>query len=281
MNTRALFPLLFTVASFSASAGNWAVKNGWCQTMTEDGQALVMLKNGTIGITGLMQGCPNGVQTLLGSRISINGNLIPTSQMCNQQTGFRAVEVEIGQAPEMVKKAVHSIAERDVSVLQAFGVRMEFTRGDMLKVCPKFVTSLAGFSPKQTTTINKDSVLQAARQAYARKYDEETTETADFGSYEVKGNKVEFEVFNPEDRAYDKVTVTVGADGITVTQNSPTGQTMTTDAEAAVSEALRGLAFWLYRQLENEYDWLTSDAAVDEALLINEYTFTEAGLRAG
>lgn len=146
MNTRALFPLLFTVASFSASAGNWAVKNGWCQTMTEDGQALVMLKNGTIGITGLMQGCPNGVQTLLSSRISINGNLIPTSQMCNQQTGFRAVEVEIGQAPEMVKKAVHSIAERDVSVLQAFGVRMEFTRGDMLKVCPKFVTSLAVFS---------------------------------------------------------------------------------------------------------------------------------------
>ncbi len=37
----------------------------------------------------------------------------------------------------------------------------------------------------------------------------------------------------------------------------------------------------LYRQLENKYDWLTSDTAVDEALLINEYTFTEAGLRAG
>lgn len=53
-----------------------------------------------------------------------------------------------------------------MSVLQAFGVRMEFTRGDMLRVCPKFVTSLVGFSPKQTTTINKDSVLQAARQAY-------------------------------------------------------------------------------------------------------------------
>ena len=68
---------------------------------------------------------------------------------------------------------------------------------------------------------------------------------------------------------------------ITVTRNSPTGQAMTADAEAAVSEALCDLAFWLYRQLENEYDRLTSDAAVDEALLINEYTFTEAGLRAG
>ncbi len=68
---------------------------------------------------------------------------------------------------------------------------------------------------------------------------------------------------------------------ITVTRNSPTGQAMAADAEAAVSEALCDLAFWLYRQLENEYDWLTSDTAVDEALLINEYTFTEAGLRAG
>ncbi len=69
--------------------------------------------------------------------------------------------------------------------------------------------------------------------------------------------------------------------GITVTRNSPTGQAMTTDAEAVVSEALRDLDFWLYSQLENEYDWLTSDATLDEALLINEYTFTEAGLRAG
>lgn len=32
---------------------------------------------------------------------------------------------------------------------------------------------------------------------------------------------------------------------------------------------------------ENEYDQMTSDAAVDEALLINEYIFTEAGLHAG
>ena len=37
----------------------------------------------------------------------------------------------------------------------------------------------------------------------------------------------------------------------------------------------------MFRHPENEYDWLSSDAAVDEALLINEYTFTEGGLRAG
>ncbi|EFC4405719.1 antitoxin of toxin-antitoxin stability system [Escherichia coli] len=68
---------------------------------------------------------------------------------------------------------------------------------------------------------------------------------------------------------------------ITVTRDSPTGQAMTDDAETVVRDALRDLAFWLYSQLENEYDWLTSDDAVDEALLINGYTFTAAGLHAG
>lgn len=28
----------------------------------------------------------------------------------------------------------------------------------------------------------------------------------------------------------------------------------------------------MFRHPENEYDWLSSDAAVDEVLLINEYT---------
>ncbi|MCV5679986.1 hypothetical protein P1J22_00265 [Escherichia coli] len=37
----------------------------------------------------------------------------------------------------------------------------------------------------------------------------------------------------------------------------------------------------MFRHPENEYDWLSSDAAVDEVLLINEYTFTEAGLCTG
>ena len=48
-----------------------------------------------------------------------------------------------------------------------------------------------------------------------------------------------------------------------------------------VTEALRDLANWLYRQLEQEYDHLTSDEAVDEALVVNGYTFTEEGRRFG
>ena len=68
---------------------------------------------------------------------------------------------------------------------------------------------------------------------------------------------------------------------ISVERDSPTWQDMTADAEETIIEALRDLARWLYRQLEREYDHLSSDEAVDETIAANEYTFTEAGRRFG
>lgn len=68
---------------------------------------------------------------------------------------------------------------------------------------------------------------------------------------------------------------------IAVERDSPTSQDMTADAENGVIEALRDLARWLYRQLEREYEYLTSDEQVDEAILANGYTFTAAGRRFG
>ena len=46
---------------------------------------------------------------------------------------------------------------------------------------------------------------------------------------------------------------------ISVTRDSPTWQDMTANAEDVITEALRDLARWLYRQLEREYEYLTSD----------------------
>jgi hypothetical protein len=68
---------------------------------------------------------------------------------------------------------------------------------------------------------------------------------------------------------------------IAVDRDSPTYQDMTTDAEDAVMSALRDLARWLYRQLEREYEYLSSDEMVDEAILANDYTFTDDGRRFG
>lgn len=68
---------------------------------------------------------------------------------------------------------------------------------------------------------------------------------------------------------------------LTVERNSPGGQDLFGEAEDVVVEALRDIARWLYRQLEREYAYLTSDAVVDEAILANGYTFTEAGQRFG
>ena len=56
---------------------------------------------------------------------------------------------------------------------------------------------------------------------------------------------------------------------------------MTADAEEAVTEALRDLARWLYRQLEREYQYQTSDAMIDEAIIANGFTFTNSGRRYG
>lgn len=68
---------------------------------------------------------------------------------------------------------------------------------------------------------------------------------------------------------------------ISVERASDTYQPPTPDAEDIVVEALRDLARWLYRQLEQEYDYQTSDEVVDENIEANGYTFTEAGRRFG
>ena len=66
---------------------------------------------------------------------------------------------------------------------------------------------------------------------------------------------------------------------VEVERDSPTWQPPTDGAEDTVIEALRDLARWLYRQLQDAYQAETSDEAVDEALAINELTFTAAGRR--
>jgi len=77
-------------------------------------------------------------------------------------------------------------------------------------------------------------------------------------------------------RYYHEYTMSVD-----VTRDSPTWQPPTEDAEEILTEVLRDMARWLYRQLQAEYDHLTSDEAIEEDLIVNEYTFTEAGRRFG
>lgn len=72
-----------------------------------------------------------------------------------------------------------------------------------------------------------------------------------------------------------------GCMSVSVDRDSPTSQVMTADAEDALTQCLRDLADWLYRQLEREWDWMMSDEYADEGLIANGYTFTETGRRFG
>ncbi len=66
---------------------------------------------------------------------------------------------------------------------------------------------------------------------------------------------------------------------IEIERDSPTWQPPTDNAEDAVTEAMRDLARWLYRQLRSEYEHQTSDKAVDQIVAANELTFTADGKR--
>ena len=51
----------------------------------------------------------------------------------------------------------------------------------------------------------------------------------------------------------------------------------TREAEDSIAEGLRDFARWIYRRLETEYECLTSDECVDEAIRANGYEFDEDG----
>lgn len=49
--------------------------------------------------------------------------------------------------------------------------------------------------------------------------------------------------------------------------------------EEVITQTMRDFADWIYRQLEQEYEYLQSDEQVDESIRANEYTFDENGNR--
>jgi hypothetical protein len=49
------------------------------------------------------------------------------------------------------------------------------------------------------------------------------------------------------------------------------------DIETDVIEVLRDYMLWIYKRLEAEYDYLVSDAAIEETIKANEYEFTIDG----
>ena len=64
-----------------------------------------------------------------------------------------------------------------------------------------------------------------------------------------------------------------------VDRDSPAGQAIVGRTDDDLVDALRDLAHWLYRALEREYEFQTSDETVDEGMSANGYTFTAEGRR--
>jgi len=69
-----------------------------------------------------------------------------------------------------------------------------------------------------------------------------------------------------------------GRDNQNVEVDSDRGRMTAEDCEI-VSDALRDFASWIHSQLSKEYEYRTSDEAVDEDIRANEYEFDEDGDR--
>jgi hypothetical protein len=68
---------------------------------------------------------------------------------------------------------------------------------------------------------------------------------------------------------------------IEVERNTATGHGIVDRADEALIAVLRDLANWLYRALEREYEFQTSDDTVAENITANGYTFSAEGRRFG
>jgi hypothetical protein len=51
------------------------------------------------------------------------------------------------------------------------------------------------------------------------------------------------------------------------------------DSESDITDLLREFADWIYKNLENAYEWENSDEVIDEKIVCNEYEFYENGER--
>ncbi len=51
------------------------------------------------------------------------------------------------------------------------------------------------------------------------------------------------------------------------------------EAEADILECARDLARWIYKNLDEQNDYMNENEYIDECLITNEYTFTETGKR--
>ena len=58
------------------------------------------------------------------------------------------------------------------------------------------------------------------------------------------------------------------------------GQEIDWEVSKEFTEIMRDFANWIYRSLEEEYNWQMSDECVDENIRANDYEFTEDGERA-
>lgn len=72
-------------------------------------------------------------------------------------------------------------------------------------------------------------------------------------------------------------TITIDAELVSENDETIDATAPTSGIETELTDVLRHFMLWIYRQLQQEYEYLTSDEQISEALNTNGFLFTEFG----
>lgn len=109
-------------------------------------------------------------------------------------------------------------------------------------------------------------------------------EVREYAPQDVELHRIARELADVQRLNFYQLTATVREQGryfgmeITVERN---GEELDVESGAGerVADALRDFASWIYRRLQDEWDYQHSDETVDENIMANEYEFTADGER--
>lgn len=215
-----MLAVALSAVTFNASA-DWMIKNGFCQTVTDNGQMLLMLKVTNISVVGQLP-CQSKYY-MRGETVAINGYPYPALGICDASTSWKPISI-VDTRQVDATKIFAAVAAKEQTIVAAQGGSDVIRRSDYLQVCPSVLPSLTNMNvPAQRSALSMDVILAAAKHAYATHIgDADEAGSADWGSVKqlpdskYKGQVVrviKYEVYNVPYKSYDDVTVFVADDG--------------------------------------------------------------------
>lgn len=137
------------VTSLAAHAGHWQIADGFCQTLSQDGQFMVRIKPGTIGVIEHAPRCNGrGEFPMTGSNVVFNQTSYPSSAYCTGQTQYRAIQIILDTKD--IAAVISTLKKNDSVPVSTFGTQFEIDTSGFASTCAAIINQkVADFDPQE------------------------------------------------------------------------------------------------------------------------------------